>query len=130
MNLLNWLTAPRNELLCFKLVGRRFLLIPWAFALIGEMSVLVYLNSSLSMLCCAIMHFSAFSYKFASSKTFKTSLTLFHVPTWFLLSHLKYHLYIHKYTIYICESEVHQFLEIRRHYSKTVKSSCESISTC
>ena len=49
MNLLNWLTAPRNERNCFKLVDRSLSLIPWDFVLIGEIPVRVNLKPSHSL---------------------------------------------------------------------------------
>ena len=77
MNLLIWLTALRNERGYFKFVGPSLSLISWALAFIGDIPVFVNLNPNHSMLSCAIIHFSAFKCKSASSRTFITSLTLF-----------------------------------------------------
>ena len=44
MNLLNWLTAPKNDLNSFRFVGLNFSVIPCTFELIGEMPEFVNLN--------------------------------------------------------------------------------------
>ena len=126
INLLNWLTAPKNELSCFKFVGRNLSLIPWDFALTGEMPVRVNLYSSHSMHSCAITHFSAFSSKFTSSRIFITSLTLSKCSCLYLLLQLKCRLYTQIH--YLCE--VHKFLKVGGHYSEGIISRCKAISSC
>ena len=69
-NLLNWFTAPENDLNSFKLVGLSLSEIPCTFVLIGEMPELVSLKPNHSISCFANLHFPTFNCNFASFITF------------------------------------------------------------